>query len=205
MIVLHGKGDSLRSFESLREELNAPGMNYLLLQAPKKYLDGFSWYPSEPRHGRSIRETRARLFRLVRELNKAGWKSQDLFWLGHSQGCLVACDLVLNHPHSFGGLVGVSGYVWFFRGWRQKALNSGALRTPWLLTHGTRDRVIFPREIREDVSQLLAGEVPVLYREFSKGHDFDYRKEVPFIRRWLMRPRSLRLSGALSKAESASR
>ena len=114
--------------------------------------------------------------------------------MGHSQGALVASDLVLNHPDSFGGLVGVSGYVWFFRGWRARVKRSGALRTPWLFTHGTRDRVIRPKEIREDIAELLDRRVPVLYREFPKGHDFDYSNEVPFIRSWIRRSRPRRFS-----------
>jgi phospholipase/carboxylesterase len=191
MIVLHGRGDSLESFRSIKQELRLKHMNYLLLNAPRRYERGYSWCALEPRHQKQISPLRQRLFTLVDELKLSGWRSEDLFWLGHSQGCLVACDLVLNHPDAFGGLIGVSGYLWFFRGWRERVRFSGAKRTPWLMTHGTRDQVISPREIREDVS-YLTDEVPVLYREFSKGHDFDYREEVPFIRSWIGRPRDER-------------
>lgn len=97
----------------------------------------------------------------------------------------MACDLVLNHHDTFGGLIGVSGYLWFFPGWKRKIECSGARRTPWLITHGTRDRVIVPDEIREDINELMRGRVPVLYREFKKGHDFDFNEEVPFIRSWI--------------------
>ncbi len=128
---------------------------------------------------------RARLFKLVAELEAFGWFPEDIFWMGHSQGAMVSADLVLNHPEAFGGLVGVSGYVWFFKGWRARAQRSGAKQTPWLFTHGTRDRVILPAEIREDIRELAAGALPVLYREFSKGHDFDHSREVPFIRKWI--------------------
>lgn len=181
MIVLHGQGDSLKAYENIRDELRLPDFNFLLLNAPRKYLNGFSWYG---RH-RDVRSVRARLFKLVRELKRAGWAPEDIFWLGHSQGALVVSDLVLNHPWAFGGIVGVSGYVWFPRGWRTRAARSGASRTPWLFTHGTRDRVILPGEIREDVRALCAGRLPVLYQEFAKGHDFDFRREVPFIRSWV--------------------
>lgn len=185
MIILHGRGDSLNAFRAIKQELRLPHMNYLLLNAPRRFENGYSWYALEPRHQKGVLEARRKLFRLVKELNAAGWKSRDLFWMGHSQGCLVACDLVLNHPESFGGLIGVSGYMWFFRGWRHKVARSGARQTPWLITHGTRDRIIRPAEIREDIETLTKGQVPVLYREFTKGHDFDYSEEVPFIRAWL--------------------
>jgi phospholipase/carboxylesterase len=193
MIVLHGRGDSRASFRSIKHELGLTHMNYLLLDAPRKFMDGFSWYSLEPNHHQGVRSARAQLTKLVVELNAAGWKSEDIFWLGHSQGCLVACDLVLNHPHAFGGLVGVSGYLWFFRGWKKQLNQTGALKTPWLLTHGVRDRIIRPSEIREDIKELVKGRVPVLYREFFKGHDFDFEHEVPFIRSWLRRAPSVNL------------
>jgi phospholipase/carboxylesterase len=193
MIVLHGRGDSLRAFRTIKSELRLAHFNYLLLNAPRRYLNGFSWYALEPHHERGVKAAREKLFTLVDELKAAGWQSQDIVWMGHSQGCLMACDLVLNHPDSFGGLVGVSGYLWFFKGWKKRAAESGALRTPWLLTHGTRDRIIPLAEIREDIEELLEGDVPVLYREFPKGHDFDHGEEVPFIREWIRTSRSVRI------------
>lgn len=185
MIVLHGRGDSLDAFRSIKQELRLPHFNYLIINAPRKFQDGFSWYANEPHHERGVLAARRKLFQLVAELGSFGWLPEDIFWMGHSQGALVAADLVLNHPAAFGGLVGVSGYVWFFKGWRSKATRGGAVQTPWLFTHGTRDRTILPAEIREDIAELASGEMPVLYREFAKGHDFDYEREVPFIRKWI--------------------
>ena len=199
MIVLHGRGDSIGGFQTIKQELRLPHFNYLLLNAPRKYLDGFSWYALEPRHERGVRGARERLFKLVDELEAYGWFPEDIFWMGHSQGAMVAADLVLNHPQSFGGLVGVSGYVWFFKGWRARARRSGARQTPWLFTHGTRDRVILPAEIREDIQELQAGAFPILYQEFSKGHDFDHSREVPFIRKWIREPRLRKLSTASAR------
>jgi phospholipase/carboxylesterase len=185
MIVLHGRGDGLRAFRSLKTELKIPQFNYLLLNADRPYLNGYSWCPAEPRHAAGLKQVRSKLKQLIRELQAQGWAAQDIYWLGHSQGCLVACDLVMHHHEVFGGLIGVSGYMWFFRGWRDRLARSGARTTPWLITHGTRDRVIRLDEIREDIMQLLKGDIDVHYREFMKGHDFDHREEVPFIRSWL--------------------
>ncbi len=194
MIVLHGRGDSLDAFKTIKQELRLPHFNYLLLNAPRKYLNGFSWYALEPHHERGVKGARRRLFDLVQELEGFGWLPEDIFWLGHSQGAMVSADLVLNYPEAFGGLVGVSGYVWFFKGWRARASRSGAKQTPWLFTHGTLDRVISPAEIREDIRELSKTRMPVLYREFLKGHDFDHHREVPFIRKWIRDPRLRRRS-----------
>jgi phospholipase/carboxylesterase len=204
MIVLHGYGDSLKPFRSIGSELKIPGMNYLLLNAPKKLRDGYSWCPLAPRRGRGLRTVRNRLFALVEELKNAGWSTRDIYWLGHSQGCLVAADLLLHHPDTFGGFIGVSGYVWFYKGWRRVAKASGAGQTPWLFTHGRRDRVIPPGEIREDILELTRGAgLSIMYREFGKGHDFDHRFEVPFIREWMARPRAQRLAAGRRSLSTA--
>lgn len=185
MIVLHGLGDSRDSFADIRQELRLPEMNYLLLNAPKKSGDGFSWYSLEPRHAKDVRRARLGLFALIQELRREGWAQEDIFFLGHSQGALMVCDLLMTHPGTFGGAVGISGYVWFFRGWKTIARTSAAWTTPWLMTYGTRDRVIPPAEIREDLEKLWSAGAPVVARAFVKGHDFDYRHEVPFVREWL--------------------
>ncbi len=186
MIVLHGYGDSLKGFRAIKEELRLPGMNYLLLNGPRRHGSGFSWCALHPKEGApSLIKTRARLFALVRELLSAGWASRDLFWLGHSQGAMIASDLVLHHPKPFGALIGVSGCLWLEKNWKRKALRSGAGETPWLMTHGTRDRIIRPEEIRLSLEELIRGPVRVDYQEFPKGHDFDFDHEVPFIRRWV--------------------
>jgi len=185
LIVLHGRGDSLKAYQEIKQELRLPQFNYLLLNAPRKYMKGFSWRP---------KVARAKLFKLVEELEAYGWFPEDIFWMGHSEGAMTAADLVLHHPAAFAGLIGVSGYVQFFRGWR--ARKSGAKRTPWLFTHGTRDRVILPEEIREDIEELSQQKMPILYREFAKGHDFDYKREVPFIRKWIRHSRLRRMSFA---------
>lgn len=187
MIVLHGRGDSLHSFLDISAELRLPQMNYLLLNAPRRFAGGYSWYGQEPRHEPGIRKARARLFALIDELLDAGWDARDLYFLGHSQGALMVCDLLMHHPATFGGVVGVSGYVHFPRGWKIRSRRSAASRTPWLMTYGTRDRVIPAAEIREDLEQLWQVGLPVVAQAFKKGHDFDFHEEVPFMRRWLRR------------------
>jgi phospholipase/carboxylesterase len=198
MIVLHGHGDSLKAFRDIKNELRIPNMNYLLLNAPRRFAEGYTWCALSPRTVSGVKQIREKLFALVDELKLAGWRPDEVFWMGHSQGCFVACDVVLNHPDVFGGLIGVSGYLRFFHGWKSRAAKSGARRTPWLITHGTRDRLIKLWEIRRDIQELTEGDVPVLFQEFLKGHDFDFRREVPFIRRWIGERRSRRLARAVA-------
>jgi len=185
MIVLHGLGDSADSFARFDEELEMPEFNYLLLNAPDPHDDGYSWYRLEPHHRPGVLRARQKLFVLVESLLLQGWQSRQIYFLGHSQGALMVTDFLLNHWARFGGAIGVSGYVWFFRGWQKKARYSSAARTPLLMTYGFRDRQIPPEETRADVQRLQSAGLLVKERGFSKGHDFDFQSEVPYLRRWL--------------------
>ena len=134
MIVLHGKGDSLRPFKKFDQELQLPELNYLLLNAPKKFLGGYSWYGDPPFQKQGVLRVREKMFRLLDELQAQGWKPENIFLLGFSQGCLVSSDVALYYPKRLGGVVGISGYFQFYPRWRQE-ISPAATETPWLLTH----------------------------------------------------------------------
>ncbi len=206
MIVLHGKGDRLDAFQSIQQELSLYDFDFLLLNGPMKYSDGFKWINDEPRHMKSLGMTRDLLLSLVEELKEFGYETSNILWLGHSQGGRVASDVVMHSPDAFMGVVAVSSYVGFFKGWENGAAMDagGAWKTPWLFTHGTSDRIIRVAEIRNDIRELTRGKIPLTYREFSKGHDFDYDREVPYIREWIRQHAPLSRGLAASVASAAS-
>ena len=47
LIALHGLGDSTAGYRWLPQGLRLPWMNYLLVNAPDRYYDGYSWYDHE--------------------------------------------------------------------------------------------------------------------------------------------------------------
>lgn len=188
-IVFHGKGDSYEAFREISREIGIPSYDFLLLNGPMRFADGYKWMHDEPRHERSLAILRDQLFELLEELKAAGFRTENIVLLGHSQGGRVAADLVMHSPDRFKALVAVSSYVGFFDGWKlpEAKKETGAWKTPWLFTHGTYDRIIRPREIRQDIRELSSGHIPLTYKEFRKGHDFDHETELPYIRSWLTR------------------
>lgn len=183
MIVFHGKGDSLRPFRHFDDELKIPELNYLLLNAPKKYLDGYSWYGDPPYESRGVIRIRERLLQLLVELEMQGWKSENIFLFGFSQGCLISADVGLNYPKRLGGIVGVSGYFHFYPRWRQQ-LSKDSLRTPWMFTHGRQDDLLRIDETKYGVKKLRDAGFKVDWVEFDKDHVI-IDKEMPIIRRWV--------------------
>lgn len=183
MIVLHGRGDSIRPFYEFDDELDIPEMNYLLLNAPRKFLDGYTWYGEPPYQKDGVLKIRAKLFDLLNDLENQGWKSENIFLFGFSQGCLISADIGLNYPKKLGGVVGISGYFNFFPRWRN-SLSLQAQRTPWLFTHGHQDDVLPIAETKFGVEKLRHAGLQVEWIEMEKDHVLK-EEEYPLIRKWV--------------------
>lgn len=183
MIVLHGKGDSLRPFRYFDSELQIPNMNYLLLNAPKKFLDGYSWYGEPPYQRQGVVKIREKFFQLFTELEAQGWNPSKIFLLGFSQGCLVSTDFALHYPKRLGGIIGISGYFNFEPRWRNY-VSGGALKSPWLLTHGRQDDILPIEDTRFGAEKLRKLGLKIDWIESDKAHTFE-EEEYPLIRKWV--------------------
>lgn len=182
MIVLHGKGDSIKPFMEFDQELRIPEMNYLLLNAPRKYMGGYSWYGDPPFQKDGVLRTRAKMFQLLRELEEQGWKPENTFLFGFSQGCLVSADIGMNYPKRLGGIVGISGYFHFFPRWKRSLKRNRA--TPWLFTHGDKDDVLPIEDTKYGVEKLKSAGLDVQFVEFKKKHVLK-DDEYPIIKKWV--------------------
>jgi phospholipase/carboxylesterase len=183
MIVLHGKGDSLRPFKSLQNELKLPDVNFLLLNADKKFLGGYSWYGEPPYQRPGVERIREKIFSLLENLEKQGWASKNIFLLGFSQGCLVSTDIALHYKKPLAGVVGVSGYFNFTPRWRN-SVSKLAKKTPWLLTHGHKDDILPLEDTKYGVDKLKQIGLKIDWVESNKAHVFE-DEDFPIIRKWV--------------------
>lgn len=190
MIVLHGRGDSLKPFRGLQAELGLEHVNMLLLNAPRKYMTGYTWYGFPPNQALGILKGRAKLFSLMEELEAQGWHSTDIYFFGFSQGSLMSCDFGLNYPKPLAGIIGVSGYVYFFAGWRKK-VPPAAFQTPWLLTHGIHDDALDINASRRHARRLIDFGLPIEWLELEKEHEIDLEIEAPTIKKFVKNPQQL--------------
>lgn len=183
MIVLHGRGDSLEPFTEFDNELKIPELNFLLLNAPRKFMDGFSWYGEPPYQAQGVLKIREKIFDLLSELESQGWKSENIFLFGFSQGCLISADIAMNYPKKFAGVVGISGYFNFFPQWRNNLALESKM-TPWLFTHGHKDDVLPLDETKFGVDKLKDAGLVIEWIELEKDHSLQ-EEEYPIIRRWI--------------------
>lgn len=183
MIVLHGRGDSIKPFSSFNEELNIPEMNYLVLNAPRRFMDGYTWYGEPPYQNNGVLKIREKMFNLLNELENQGWDSKKIFFFGFSQGCLISADIGMNYPKKLAGVVGISGYFNFYPRWRTN-LSLDAKKTPWIFTHGHQDDILPLEETKYGVEKLKDAGLKVQWVEMEKEHTLE-ETEYPIIRKWV--------------------
>ena len=184
LVVLHGRGDSSRGFHWLPDELDLPGLNYLMVNAPDEYFGGKSWYDLPPNQEPGVQRSRALLDRLFGELLDQGWQASDIGLLGFSQGCLMTLEWGIRSPLDLGIYVGISGYC----------LDPAPLlaeKSPtfspehWLITHGRQDEVLPYETTQRQLRELSEGGLELRFESFDKGHTIDPIRELPLLRQFI--------------------
>ena len=184
MVMLHGLGDSMDGYRWLEETMNLPWLNYLLVNAPDKYFEGFSWfdYPNDITPG--ILRSRKLLLGLLDDLGAKGFPADQITLAGFSQGCLMAVDVGLRYPHKLAGIVGISGWVYDIEK-LLGGLTPVALQQRLLITHGRFDPMIPFDPVREQVQKLKAAGLKADWREFPKAHTIHGEAEISAIREFV--------------------
>ncbi len=181
IIVLHGLGDSLNGYYWLKEELNLPSFNYLFINAPDPYGDGFSWYDLDGGDQQTgIQRSLKLLTALLEELKQEGWLSENIILFGFSQGCVMSLTLALSYSGLFAGICGISGYLF-----PQKEISAFAPKQNILITYGKYDEMVRPEVTQASIASLSSLGLTVQEKQFAKGHTIDFAEEFPFITDWL--------------------
>jgi phospholipase/carboxylesterase len=181
MVVLHGLGDSVAGFRWLPGAMDLPWLSFLLVNAPDKYYQGFSWYDfgHDPEPG--VVRSRKLLFALLDDLRQKGFASEQTMVSGFSQGCLMTWEAGLRYPHRLAGLVGISGYAHDEKR-ALKELSPVAMEQRFLITHGTADSMVPFHAVKKQVQELKAAGLNIEWREFDKGHTIAGEEELAVIR-----------------------
>jgi phospholipase/carboxylesterase len=185
MVVLHGRGDSPAGYESFQDELDIPGLNLLLLQAPDDYYTGYSWYDLPPNQLPGIQRSKKLLNHVFEEIFEQGFKSDQIILFGFSQGCLMTLEFGSRFPHLLKGYVGISGYCYDPQALLNESVPFVIHQGNWLITHGTEDDVLPVATTRSQIEFLKQAGFSIQYREFRKTHTIP-EEEIEMIRRWIL-------------------
>ena len=181
LIALHGLGDSPAGYRWMPDELALPDLNYLLVRAPDPYYEGFSWFDISGDAAPGVERSRKLLFDLLDAQVKAGFPTAETILFGFSQGCLLTADVGFRYPHTFAGLIAISGWV-HEPEQLLKELSPVAREQRMLFTHGTQDPMVPCAKVREQVKALNAAGLLIEWREFAKAHTIAGREELSVIR-----------------------
>ena len=185
MILLHGLGDSMEGYRWAPPTLNLPWMNYLLVNAPDGYYEGFSWFDIYENRGVGIKRSRELLFKLLDDLReKQKFPTEETMLFGFSQGCVMTIEIGCRYPHRLAGLIGVSG-------WPHETaelirdFSPVAKEQKLLITHGTQDPLIPFADAKREVQKLKDAGLQIDWREFQKPHTI-VEEELDVIREFLV-------------------
>jgi len=184
MVMLHGLGDTIEGWRWLPEAMNLPWLNYLLVNAPDRYYEGFSWFNYPDNVAPGVLRSRKLLFELFDDLRAKNFSPELITLAGFSQGSLMTIDAGLRYPHKFAGLVGISGWVFEIEN-LLKELSPVAKRQRLLISHGRFDSLIPFARVREQALQLKSAGFDVEWREFPKDHAIHGVEEISVIREFV--------------------
>lgn len=185
MIVLHGLGDSMAGYFWVPQMMQFPWLNYLLVNAPDEYYDGYSWYDYAGAAEPGVRRSVKMLHALLEAQRIAGYPTEQTIVSGFSQGCLMTLEAGLRFPHRLAGLIGLSGYVLEPAVLLREASAAGR-ETPVLMTHGRQDPLIPFSDVKLQMEALRAGGLQIEWHEFNKPHTI-VDEEIAIMRRFIAR------------------
>ncbi|OUR96851.1 hypothetical protein A9Q84_10970 [Halobacteriovorax marinus] len=183
MIVMHGLGDHKSSFVGFAQEINITGLDYLLINAPKPYYFGFSWYdipPGNPITG--IRNSIQSLSKLISELNDQGYQDQDIFIAGFSQGGCIALHSFLSWERNFAGIICLSPRIYLEDMDAQAKAHHQS--TPLFIAHGHQDQAIEFEDVDSQVKLLKSQGLEISWHEYTMDHEICI-DEIMALRLWL--------------------
>ncbi|WP_143962654.1 alpha/beta hydrolase [Litoribacter populi] len=108
-IMIHGRGANANSILSLKDYLNLEGFALLAPNAQNG-----TWYPysfmapdaqNEPAFSQAIKQ----IGELVQECMEQGFDSEDIFFIGFSQGACLALEYAAQHASKYGGVIAFTG------------------------------------------------------------------------------------------------
>lgn len=184
VVWLHGLGADGHDFVPIVAELGLPkshGIKFVFPHAavrPVTINNGYAmraWYDivgisrTGPQDTPGIRDSAARIGKLLEAEIAAGVDSKRILLAGFSQGCAMALHTALRFHSPLAGVIGLSGYLPVEATLAAEA-HAANRATPILLAHGTQDPVVPYALGRDSRDVLRAAGYTVDWREYPMGH-----------------------------------
>ncbi|HEX9879065.1 MAG TPA: hypothetical protein VGB25_02595 [Candidatus Binatia bacterium] len=181
LLAMHGRGANAQDLLGLAPHISSGRFLMICPQAPLEVsigagTVGYAWFSSgnlDDTDVRAILSARDELEEFLAAcLARYAIDPARLVVLGFSQGGVMAYSLALGEPGRFAALAALSTRL-------PPALldhfpsTPATERLPTLIQHGSADSMIAVDRAREAVEALRRVKVPVIYREYSMGHEIN--------------------------------
>jgi phospholipase/carboxylesterase len=195
VIWLHGLGADGYDFEPIVQELQLPGIRFILPHAPVMPVtlnNGYAmpaWYDlygltAESREDKiGIQASENFINTLIHNEIDHGIPAHRIVLAGFSQGGAMALHTGLRFPQSLAGILALSTYVPLKDSFPQE-LHSANQATPVFMAHGEYDEVINITTGKLSRDLLQQRQIPVTWREYPMAHSV-CAQEISDIRAFL--------------------
>ena len=170
VIAIHGWTGDVSSMEPVARSLRLPDTKWLFPQAPyKSDKSGYTWFDGNDETGWKYKDSFTTIYSLIQDLVDQGFKHDEIFLLGFSQGACLAMEWMIRQPFSMGGVIPIAGFIKYKDRFKIDAtLESKG--TQILLIHGDKDEIIHPEESEKAMKLFQSLGYNVNLHILSTGH-----------------------------------
>ena len=170
VIAIHGWTGDVSSMEPVTKSLRLPDTKWVIPQAP--YLSeksGYTWFDGNKKTGWQYKESFTLIHSLIQDLVDQGFKHDEIFLLGFSQGACLIMELMIRQSFSIGGIIPIAGFIRYKDRFKLDATHESK-GTRVLLIHGDRDEIVAPEENEKAHRLFQELEYDVNLHILSAGH-----------------------------------
>lgn len=153
LIMLHGRGATASSILKLATHFKLENTALLAPEATNNSWYPFSFMAPETENQPALGSALEILAQLTDQVNRAGIKSENIFFLGFSQGACLALEYTARHAKRYGGIVAFTGGL-IGEELDLHKYRGNFERTPILLTTGDPDPHVPLSRVQETVDLL---------------------------------------------------
>ena len=109
LIMVHGRGASARDIISLADHLSVDNFTLIAPQATNHTWYPYSFLAPQNQNQPSLGNALEQLDEILEMAERAGVKSEKIFFLGFSQGACLALEFVARNAKRYGGVIAFTG------------------------------------------------------------------------------------------------
>ena len=156
--------------EPVAKSLRLPDTKWVFPQAPyKSDKSGYTWFDGNDETGWKYIDSFKTINFLIQELVDQGFKYNEIFLLGFSQGACLAMEWIIRQPFSIGGAIPIAGFIKYKDRFKIDATLE-SIGTQVLLIHGDQDKIIHPEESEKALKLFQSLGYEVNLHILSAGH-----------------------------------